>query len=113
MRVFACRTGLAFLVIGVAALEATVPASLPAQYFGRNKVQYETFQFEVLQTPHFDIYFYAAEHDAAVLAGRMAERWYARYAKLLNHQLRGRQAVILYASHPDFAQTNAIPGDLG
>ena len=33
-------------------------SSLNAQYFGRNKVQYETFNFKVIQTKHFDIYFY-------------------------------------------------------
>src|ERR1700739_4615263 len=76
-----------------------------AQYFGGDTVQYENFNFEVLRTPHFDIYFYPVERDAAALAGRMAERWYWRFIKLFNHQLRGRQAIILYASHPDFEQT--------
>ena len=32
-----------------------------AQYFGRNKVQYERFEFRILRTPHFDEYFYPAE----------------------------------------------------
>ena len=26
-----------------------------AQYFGRNKVQYEDFDFRTLRTPHFDV----------------------------------------------------------
>ena len=29
-----------------------------AQYFGRNKVLYQNFDFRVLQTPHFEIYHY-------------------------------------------------------
>lgn len=86
---------------------------LPAQYFGRNKVNYEAFKFDVLESEHFNIYYYPQERPAAEQAGRMAERWYARYSKLLNHQLHGRQAVILYASHPEFEQTNAIAGELG
>ena len=32
---------------------------------------------------------------------------------LLNHQLRGRQPLVLYASGPHFRQTNVIEGDLG
>ena len=36
-----------------------------AQYFGRNKVQYESFDFRVLKTEHFDIYFYPPEEAAA------------------------------------------------
>jgi hypothetical protein len=31
---------------------------LLGQYFGRNKVQYETFDFRVLQSQNFDIYYY-------------------------------------------------------
>jgi WD40 repeat protein len=101
--------GLAALLAGALAFGA---APLPAQYFGRNKVQYETFTFSVLKTDHFDVYFYPAEREAAQTVGRMAERWYARYSRLLNHQLRGRQPVIIYASHPEFEQTNAISGAL-
>ncbi len=84
-----------------------------AQYFGRNQVQYETFDMKVLQTEHFDIYFYEEEREAAGHAGILAERWYARLSRLLNHRLRGRQTVIYYASHPHFRQTNAIGGAPG
>ena len=98
----------------IAALAVSVIAPpLSAQYFGRNKVQYEDFHFVVLKTEHFDVYHYPAERDAAAQAGRMAERWYARYTKLLNHQLRGRQPLVVYGSHPEFEQTNAIAGTLG
>ena len=33
--------------------------------------------------------------------------------RVLSHQLSGRQPLVLYASHPDFEQTNAIQGELG
>jgi Tol biopolymer transport system component len=82
-------------------------------YFGQNKVQYREFDFQVLKTDHFDIYFYPEEEQAARMASRMAERWYTRLSTLLNHELRGRQALILYASGPHFRQTNAIQGTLG
>src|SRR4029079_11686418 len=94
----------------VAALNAA-PAS--AQYFGQNKVQYKKFDFQVLKTEHFDIYYYPAEQDGIAIAARLAERWHARLEKLLAHQLRGRQPLVLYASHADFEQTNAIQGELG
>jgi Tol biopolymer transport system component len=97
------------------ALVAVGPGVRPAsaQYFGRNQVQYKSFDFEVLETEHFDIYFYPAEAEAAKAAGVMAERWYSRLSRLLNHKLRGRQVIIYYASHPDFEQTNAIGGAPG
>jgi Tol biopolymer transport system component len=96
-----------------AALVVAAPTFSAAQYFGRNKVQYRTFAFEVLKTEHFDVYFYAEERAAAAEAARMAERWYARLARVLQHQLVDRQPLMLYASHPDFEQTNAIEGELG
>ena len=83
-----------------------VPALAHAQYFGQNKVQYQHFDFKVLKTEHFDIYYYEDERQMADQAGRMAERWYTRLSRSLDHELRGRQPLILYASHPHFEQTN-------
>ncbi|HEY3044026.1 MAG TPA: hypothetical protein VGJ39_08370 [Vicinamibacterales bacterium] len=94
-------------------LTAGFSTSAAAQYFGRNKVQYKKLDFQVLKTEHFDIYFYPSEREGIDIAARMAERWHARLQKLFEHELSGRQPLILYASHPDFEQTNAIPGDLG
>ena len=53
---FVSRALLFFLTLLLGA--AILPDSANAQYFGRNKVQYKTFDTEVLQTEHFDIYYY-------------------------------------------------------
>src|ERR687896_374845 len=87
------------------------PGLLQAQYFGRNKVQYSTFDFKVIQTEHFDVYYYERERVAAMDAARMAERSYAKLSKVLNHEFRERKPIILYASHSDFQQTNALGGE--
>ncbi len=84
------------------------PGLLSAQYFGRNKVQYSSFDFKVIQTEHFDVYYYEEERVAAMDAARMAERGYARLSKVLNHDFRERKPIILYASQTDFQQTNAL-----
>jgi Tol biopolymer transport system component len=92
-----------------------LPATALAQggYFGRNKVQYRSFDFQVLKTEHFDVYFYPEEEQAARMTARMAERWYTRLSTLLHHELRGRQPLILYASAPHFWQTNVLEGEPG
>ncbi len=108
-RTFSFLALLGMLALGLGALAPPVEA----QYFGRNKVRYRSFDFKILKTEHFDVYYYEEERVAAEHAARMAERWYARLSRLLDHQLSGRQPLILYASHPDFEQTNAIEGDLG
>ena len=60
---------------------ATVTAN--AQYFGRNKVQWEHFKFKVLKTEHFDIYYYDREADVVNDVGRQAERWYERLSRAM------------------------------
>lgn len=100
---------LAFALLSFSPLLRTVEA----QYFGQNKVQYENFKFEILKTDHFDIYFYPEEKEAAQQAAHMAERWYARHKFILQHELSGRQPILLYASSPQFQQTNAVSGEIG
>lgn len=84
-----------------------------SQYFGRNKVQYKQFDFNILKTKHFDIYFYPKEQEAAKQAAFLAERWYARFSRILNHTFNQRQPLIIYASQPHFRQTTTIPGIMG
>ena len=96
----------------VAAAALAGPHSLSAQYFGQNKVQYRTFDFRVLRSPHFDLYYYPEEEAATRDASRMAERWYARFSRILDHEFEARQPVILYANHPEFQQTAALQGDI-
>ena len=95
---------LALVVLGLSAAPAA------GQYFGRNKVQYEDFEFRVLATEHFDIHYYPAERDAAVQAARMAERWYGRLSRALDHAPRARAPIVLYASHAHFSQTTVVQG---
>ena len=83
-----------------------------AQYFGRNKVEYANFDFRILSTQHFDIYYYPQEERAARTAARLAERWYARLSTVLNHHFDRRQPLVLYGSQAEFAQTNVVSGVL-
>ncbi|MEO6223126.1 MAG: hypothetical protein ABIP90_07730 [Vicinamibacterales bacterium] len=94
-------------------LTVLVPALAQAQYFGRNKVQYRSFKFQVLKTEHFDVFYYPEEAEGAAIVGRMAERWRWRLTHFFSHDLRGRQSLILYAAPAHFRQTNAIEGLVG
>jgi len=103
---FRCAT----VFVCLAAMTVLLPPPARAQYFGRNKVQTARLEFRTLQTEHFDIYYYPEEEQVTRQAARMAERWYARYSQLLDDTFTHRQAIVLYASHPDFTQTNVSPG---
>ena len=90
---------------------ATAPPGAEGQYFGQNRVQYRHLQFQVIETEHFDIYFYADEREAALDAARMSERTYARLSRILAHEYRERPPIILFASHSEFQQNNVT--DIG
>ncbi len=83
----------------------SAPTIASAQYFGRNKVNWETHDFRILKAPQFDIYFYPAESLAAVDGARMVERWYARLSPFLSHTF-SRRSFLFFADQADFQQNN-------
>ena len=106
LALFACST----VVLLWVSLSVT-PAA--AQYFGRNKVQYDNFDFRSFQTQHFEFYYYPEEKQAVVDAARMGERWYRRHSRTFLREFHERKPIILYANDADFQQTNVIGGFLG
>jgi Tol biopolymer transport system component len=98
-------------LLGGLALSAA-PTEAAGQYFGRNKVQFDDFDFRVLQTDHFDWHYYPEEQEAVFDAARMGERWYERFARTFQHDFEQSKPVILYADHPDFQQTNTLSGTI-
>jgi Tol biopolymer transport system component len=103
------------IVLGLLAAVLFPLCTAPAygQFFGQNKVQYKDFKWGVLRTQHFDVYYYKGEEQAVYDAALMAERGYLRLSLVLNHQIKARVPLVLYASHTDFEQTNITPELLG
>jgi len=88
------------------------PSPAAAQYFGRNQVRWEQFDFHQLETPHFIVYHYPAGNPAAADAARMAERWYERLSTAFGHDFAEKKPIILYNDHADFQQTTLSNGEL-
>ena len=86
-------------------------SGLNAQYyfFGRNKVQYENFDWKVLQTPHFNIYYYGEFEEVAEIGAKYAEDGYEELKIKFNHYLTRRIPLIFYNTHIQFQQTNVVP----
>ncbi|MEM8487146.1 MAG: peptidase S9, partial [Bacteroidota bacterium] len=87
--------------------------TVQAQYFGRNKVQYDQFDFKKFETEHFEIYFYDETEEAIRDVAAMAERWYQRHSRTFLREFHEKKPLIFYANDADFHQTNAISGSLG
>ncbi len=76
------------------------------QGFGKNKVQYKGFDWKVLETAHFNIYFYDGEDVLAKFSSQLMEDAYSTISEDLNHTLSQKIPVMIYNSHNDFEQTN-------
>ena len=85
-----------------------------AQYhsFGRNKVQYTDFEWQVLSTDHFDIYYDPDMEELTLIGAKYAEESYKLLKNKYNHTLNYRVPLIFYSSHLYFQQTNVIPNIL-
>ncbi|RMD92168.1 MAG: hypothetical protein D6813_06365 [Calditrichaeota bacterium] len=82
----------------------------PAQfYFGRNKIQYDNFDWKILKTTHFDVYFYPEMEELAKIGAALAEKAYTRLEGKLNHNIGRRIPLIFYSNHLHFQQTNTVP----
>ncbi|MCC6398333.1 MAG: PD40 domain-containing protein [Bacteroidetes bacterium] len=97
-----------FLIVAFLALAEVAHAQF--FYFGRNKVQYTDFEWHVLKTEHFDIYYYPEMKDLAERGAHFAEEAYRGLEIRFNHSLNTRVPLIFYSSHLHFQQTNTIGG---
>ena len=83
-----------------------------AQYFGRNKPRYSNFDFKILKTDHFDIYYYDLDSTRITQIGEWFEVWYDRHSRTFGDIFVRNNPVILYNNHSDFQQTFAIQGNI-
>ena len=79
-------------------------------YFGRNKIQYKDFDWTVLKTEHFDIYFYPEMQTLAEHGAAFAEEAYAELQNRFNFSLNNRVPLVFYSSQLHFKQTNITDG---
>jgi hypothetical protein len=100
------------LVVGGILLLTPSLAHAQFFYFGRNKVQYTNFEWQVLKTEHFDIYYYPEMKALAERGAFFAEESYKVLEQKFNHSLNNRVPLIFYSSHLHFEQTNTTGGFL-
>lgn len=87
--------------------------SASAQYFGQNKMRYKKLDFEVKETPHFDIYYYMENDSLLTSLAKESELWYELHQQVFRDTFSKKNPLIIYNNHPDFQQTTAIQGEIG
>jgi hypothetical protein len=79
-------------------------------YFGRNKVQYEKFDWKIIRTKHFNIYYYGEMGEMAEIGAKYAEEAYEELKVRMNTFITRKVPLIFYNTSNQFQQTNTTPG---
>lgn len=79
-------------------------------YFGRNKVQYEKFDWKIIRTEHFNIFYYGEMAQVAEVGAEYAEEVYEELKVRMNAVITRKIPLIIYNTSNHFQQTNTTPG---
>lgn len=90
-------------------------ASLPAaaqfynghqMRFGKNRVQFNDFEWYYYRHPQFDTYFYAGGSDMAEMASDIATEMIPQIETFFDHKLEKRVILVVFQNLSDFRQSN-------
>lgn len=76
--------------------------------FGKNKVQYEKFEWKYLETKHFNIYYHQDGYYLGNYAAIEAEKALLKIQSELNYKITNRISFVVFNSHNQFQQNNVI-----
>lgn len=76
------------------------------EQFGKNRIQYRDFDWKLVRTANFEIYFYQSGEKLANLTAQYAESDFDRITELLGYTPYSRIKIFLYNSPQELAQSN-------
>jgi Tol biopolymer transport system component len=89
------------------------PALQAQEYFGKHRPQYESFDFNVKGTTHFDIYHYFENDSIIDRIALQTEKWYRYHQHIFADTFKYSNPIIFYPDHIDFQQTRATFSNIG
>ncbi|MEN8376369.1 MAG: hypothetical protein ABFS34_13060, partial [Gemmatimonadota bacterium] len=104
------RRFLALALVATATLGFAATLDAQTVPFGKNKIQYVEFDWQVLAGEHVDVYYYPEEEEIARLTLAYAEESFDSLTRKFQHHPFRRMPLIVYASDQHFEQTNIFPG---
>jgi hypothetical protein len=104
--------------VAVTALAAVIVASVAnaqtafVPYFGKNRVKYDNFKWQIYTTEHFEIYYYPDLEPHLERVASYAESAYQQISSDLKHDLAHKVPIVLFKTQSEFQQQNIIQGDI-
>lgn len=74
--------------------------------FGKNRVQFEEFEWFYYRFQKFDTYFYAGSGDVALVTAEIANQSINEIENFFEHQISKRIVFVIYQNLTDFRQSN-------
>jgi len=97
-----------FLIIGIFLSIATSAQFYNGHQmkFGKNRVQFDQFEWFYFRYQNFDTYFYAGSKDIALETATIANKFVPEIENFFEHQLNQRIVFVIYQNLSDFRQSN-------
>lgn len=74
--------------------------------FGKNRIQQERYDWQVLTTSNFEVYFHGNNRTLATYTAQLAETEFDRITEILSYTPYSRTKIFLYNSPSDLKQSN-------
>lgn len=87
---------------------ALVAEPAAAQSFGKNRIAYRDFDWQIYHSPHFDIYYYTADQEQLQRVASFSESAYDELSRAFDYQIKDPVPLIVYETHSAFQQTNIL-----
>jgi WD40-like Beta Propeller Repeat len=115
MRMRPSRTLPLFVAALAVAVVSVWPAPAAAQtpfvpYYGKNRIHYDKFNWNIYKTDHFEIYYYPGLESHLQEVASYAESAYQHISSVLKHDLADRVPLIVFRTESEFQEQN-ISGD--
>ncbi len=76
------------------------------QLYGKNRIQYKTFEWQYVSSQNFELYFYTGGEEIARMAAAYAEADFARMTDLVGYSPYSKVKIFVYTSVADLQQSN-------
>jgi hypothetical protein len=81
-------------------------------YYGKNRIRFNDFKWNIYKTDHFEIYYYPEIEAQLERVTSYAESAYQQVSSDLKHDLAFKVPLVLYKTQSEFQQQNIEPGEL-
>ncbi len=106
MQVKRLRIVICFFIIAAASLPIFLQAQVNTVIYGKNRLQYEKFNWKFYQSPNFNTYFNEGGLELAKFVTQVAEEELPSIEHAVEYSLQRRGNIVVYNNYDDYKTSN-------